>query len=144
MSEKEHKDTPAPATVTGLTIEQLTAIIAELRKPALPTEAQSQKLQQEQEMRRQTAATDAEVRANTVRLQKMCSHKRGNGQAATVFVKPHGRYEPIGYLICQRCRVNIRPEEAKRGSAIPTIYNTELFNSLFQLTSGTSAAPWSY
>ena len=142
MSDKEHKDTPAPA-VTGLTIEQLTAIIAELRKPALPTEAQSKKLDQEQQMRQQTAETDAEVRAANARAQKMCTHVRRDGTARTVFVKPHGRYEPIGYLICQKCRAIIRPEHAKRGSAIPTIYNNELFNRLFQMTSGTSAAPWS-
>jgi hypothetical protein len=137
----EHKETPAPAV--ALTIEQLTAIIAEIRKPAAPTEAQQKKLDQEQDMRRQTAETDAEVRANNARMQKMCGHIRRDGTARTVFVKPHGRYEPIGYILCQKCRAVIRPETAKRGSAVPTIYDTALFNRLFQMTAGTSSAPWS-
>jgi hypothetical protein len=125
----ETKETPVNA-------ELLKELIQELKKPAPPTEEElatreekKRKVQQEQEKRRRMATKHASILEAKKMQQKTCTHLRRDGTSRAVYVK-HGNY-----LICQKCNVLIRPtEDQKNKSNINTIYDTNLFNRLFQMS----------
>ena len=106
----------------ALTIEQLTTLIKEIKKPEPPSELEQKKLKQAQDSRRQLASTHAEVAESKRRQQKICTHLRRDGTSRAV------------YLICQKCQAIVRPEDAAKKSHVNTIYDTNLFNRLFQMS----------
>ena len=112
----------------ALTIEQLTTLIKEIKKPEPPSELEQKKLKQAQDSRRQLASTHAEVAESKRRQQKICTHLRRDGTSRAVYVKQGN------YLICQKCQAIVRPEDAAKKSHVNTIYDTNLFNRLFQMS----------
>jgi hypothetical protein len=117
-----------PQAPLALTIEQLTALIKEIKKPEPPSEAEQRKLQQAQDARNQLALTQGEVAESKKRAQRICTHLRRDGTSRAVYVK-HGNY-----LLCQKCQVIVRPEGADKKTHVNTIYDTNLFNRLFQMS----------
>ena len=124
----QESQTQAQAAPLALTIEQLTTLIQEIKKPEPPSELEQKKLKQAQDSRRQLASTHAEVAESKRRQQKICTHLRRDGTSRAVYVKQGN------YLICQKCQVIVRPEDAAKKSHDNTIYDTNLFNRLFQMS----------
>jgi NADH pyrophosphatase NudC (nudix superfamily) len=120
----------APVTQQPMTMttEQLMEVIREIKKPQGPTDAELKQIANQQEMRKQTAAQQAEIVAAKRLQQTMCSHKRRDGTCRAVYVK-QGHY-----LLCQKCQAVIRPGTAPKSNAINAIYDTAMFNKLFQET----------
>src|ERR1039458_8300893 len=76
-------ETPAPTTV-NMTMEQLMALIKEMKAPAPPTEAELNKIKQEQETRKRTALRQQDIVAAKKRAQKICTHMRRDGTSRCV------------------------------------------------------------
>lgn len=125
---QESQESQAQAAPLALTIEQLTTLIKEIKKPEPPSEAEQRKIQQEQDRRKQLATTHQEVAENKKRQQRICTHLRRDGTSRAVYVKQGN------FLICQKCQVIVRPEDAAKKSNVNTIYDTNLFNRLFQMS----------
>jgi arginyl-tRNA synthetase len=114
-----------------LTAEQLkdiiSTVIAESRKPLPPTEEQLAELASNQAMRLQQRDLVLIKEQNKRTAQRLCSHMRRNGTTTGVYVA-NGNY-----IICQQEQCIIRPGVAPAGDPGNDIYDTHLFNTLFQL-----------
>jgi hypothetical protein len=125
-------DTQAAVPQAVVTTELLAALIQELKKPAPPSEQEVQKLKQEQAMRKQTAEDSIAIIEAKKREQRVCSHRRPNTSSRAVYVK-NGNY-----FICQKCQIIVRPSDAPKTSSINTVYNTDLFNNMLQMSSNSN------
>jgi hypothetical protein len=137
MEKKEVKEV-APQVLQqtlGITTEQLMLVLNESKKP-------SQEEQHKQDKKIAAAKRQAEVdvalqeERKQIRLAKIanCSHKRRDGTCRAVFV-PNGNY-----LLCQKCQGIVRPALVKgepESHILGTMYDTRLFNELFQMTTNT-------
>ncbi len=92
-------------------------------------EAQRAQIEQDQKMRADTARQQMDIIANKRAAQKICTHKhRKSGDTHCVFISD----ELGGYILCQKCQAIIRPGEEPKRNSIGAIYDTALFNQLFQ------------
>jgi len=118
---------------TGLTAEQMKelmlAMAQELRKPPLPTPEQQAAIDSDKQMRKEQAQLALARMENERRERLACIHRRKDGTNNAVYV-PNGHF-----MICQSCQAVIRPGTAPEGDLGVDIYNTQLFNELFQLQS---------
>lgn len=105
----------------------LKTVIAEARKPVL-TEEEVRKRKADQEARERNSAMVREGLEQKKNAQRLCSHMRRDGTTRAVYIL-NGNY-----LLCQACQATIRPGEAPAGYAGMDIYDTNLFNRLFQLS----------
>jgi hypothetical protein len=135
---------PNEKPTVNFTAEDLQNIIATAIAAAKePTEIEKITLDEkraEQEARRAQIEADQQMRADTARqqivimqnkraAQHVCTHKhRKSGDTHCVFVSD----DLGGYVLCQKCQAVIRPgaEPAKNNAGV--IYDTALFNQLFQ------------
>lgn len=101
----------------------------ELRKPPEPTDEQKARMEQEKQMREDQAKLALARMENDRRERLACIHRRKDGTNNAVYV-PNGHF-----MICQSCQAVIRPGTAPEGDLGVDIYNTALFNELFQLQS---------
>lgn len=113
----------------ALTTEQLIALVREIKEPVV-TEQMKKEHASQQEARQQEAAQYAEMHANKIAMQLNCTHLRRDGTCRAVFIQ-NGNY-----LLCQKCQAVIRQGTAPaKDNAMNAIYDTALFNRLFQQTS---------
>jgi hypothetical protein len=120
----------------NLTAEQLqtlitsavTAAVSESRKPAPLTDAQEAEILQANDMRLQQRDLVLQGEANKRALQAACSHMRRDNTCSCVYVASGN------YIIDQQCQAIIRPGTAPEGYAGNDIYDTQLFNRLFQMS----------
>lgn len=123
------------------------AAVAEVRKPAPPTDKELRELAAQQE-ERAANAQDVKDRERLQReYQKVCAHtqdrNRDSGKTACIFVNQDFPNRPNGgrYLICQNCQAKIVPGQPLEGvdkwnqplSPPDFIYDTVLFNRHFQM-----------
>lgn len=106
----------------------LMAVIAEGRKPAPLTEAQEAAFKQELDMRRDMGLQQLQLIANKRAEQAACSHYRRDNSCSGVFISDGY------YIICQQCQAKVRPGVAPDKDQSGDIYDTNLFNRLFQST----------
>ena len=114
----------------SLTVEQLKELLLEIKKPAPPTEAEQLKIDSVIEQRRQLSLAQRNEAENRKRMRLSCSHMRRDNTARTVLVKGSGG----AYLLCQKCQGIIRHGVAPKVNYRGDIYNSEMFNRLFQLS----------
>jgi len=111
------------------------AAVAESKKEAPLTAKQEADIQQAQEYRKALGEDVIRGIEEQKAKQRMCSHehsKKAGGGTHCVHVKESDPRSP-GYILCQLCRVRVRPELEWMMALDPTAeYNNELFNRLFQ------------
>jgi len=101
----------------------------ELRKPPEPTPEQQAAIESDKQTRKEQAQLALARMENERRERLACIHRRKDGTNNAVYV-PNGHF-----MICQSCQAVIRPGTAPEGDLGVDIYNTQLFNELFQLQS---------
>lgn len=114
--------------------EQLKTVIEELRKP---TVLEQQKLDREakeildknQERKENGAALLIKIE-NQRLTQSICTHKHRDGNSHCVWVQE--KAPSPGYILCQKNQCKIRPGVAPKDYKGLDIYDTQLFNRLFQ------------
>jgi hypothetical protein len=106
----------------------VTAAVAESKKPAPLTEQQQAEILQANNMRLEQRDLVLQGEANKAALRRACSHFRSAAPYGTTAV-----YVQNGnYLICQQCQAVVRPGVEEKYKDSVSIYDTELFNKLFQ------------
>lgn len=128
-----------PSTEREVTIskEDLKEIIATAIAAAkAPNVVEQQKFDEQQrqidEDRRQREILSQSVLADLEQkrqLQQICSHEHKNGDSHCVFIQePKGP----GYILCQKNQCKIRPGQKPANYKGNDIYDSALFNRLFQ------------
>jgi hypothetical protein len=116
-----------------LNAELLRETIAEIKKPtqAEQRELDATKLRVEQEQKERQALSKSLVEEieNKKTIQRLCSHEHRNGDTHAVYIQEKSG---PGYFICQKNQCKIRPGNAPEGYKGGDIYDTALFNRLFQ------------
>ncbi len=128
-----------PADLQNMIAAAVATAIQESRKPLPPTDFELAQIQQKQDNRRKTAASVILEMENKKAHQRMCSHehsRREGGGTHCVWVREENLASP-GFILCQKCSGRIRAGEYDvEGSSFQrdrgAIYDTELFNRLFQ------------
>lgn len=115
--------------------EQLKSVIEELRKP---TALEQKKIDEEvaeliskNEERKSNAQAMIKKSEDKRALQRICTHKGSDGHTHCVFVHDNNG-KGTGYILCQRNQCQIRPGAAPAEYNGDVIYDTNLFNALFQ------------
>lgn len=116
-----------PKQLQDLITAAVTAAVAESKKPAPLTEREEADIQQAQDMRLQQRDLVLQEQANKAAMQRSCTHMRRDNTCTGVYV------DNGNYIICQQCQGLIRPGAAPAGYTGSDIYDTNLFNRLFQL-----------
>jgi hypothetical protein len=122
-----------PEDLQGMIAAAVTAAVAESKKPAPLTEAQLAEIEQAQQIRFETAQSAKQAEENKRATQARCTHehpKREGSHSHCVWVREENPASP-GYILCQLCQAKVRPEGVDRQDK-QSIYNTALFNKLFQ------------
>ena len=119
------KQQPQPV----LSIEQLKELVAALKAPPTPTEAELADIEQAKADRRNTGELQRRKVQNKLAEQQACIHRRKDRTTHCVFEYMGG------YLICQGCQAIIHPEPRPTGDlgkeTSQHIYNTRMFNEHF-------------
>jgi hypothetical protein len=115
--------------------EILTEVIAEVKKPneveQQKIDQQMRQIEQDQKTRLETRDQKLDAIAAKRQFQKTCLHEGGRPiHPHTVFVQDDWG----GYILCQVCQIVVRPADSK-AKTTECVYDTELFNRLFQKTS---------
>jgi hypothetical protein len=127
------------AILKELVSASVAAAISESKKPAPPTERELAQLAQQQANREANAAGVIASIKNKRAVQLICSHehkKKEGGGTHAVWIKDEDP-RSNGYIYCQKCQAQVRPGEFDP-TGLPhqrdrrAIYDTELFNRLFQ------------
>lgn len=119
----------------------VSAAVQEANKPKPPTEKELAEIKMAQEHRAETGQAEKQRRANKrYAQQNVCTHehsKRDLGATYCVWVRDNDHLNDPGYIYCQECEGRFRPESEKWRKLDPNaIFNTALFNKLFQDCSG--------
>ena len=91
-------------------------------------EARKAQITQENQMRAESAQQQIAIMEGKRTMQKLCTHKHRRGDTHCVFITD----DLGGYILCQKCQAVIRAGEAPSKNDAGIIYNTALFNQLFQ------------
>jgi hypothetical protein len=114
----------------------ITAAVAAAKAPNVIEQAkldeQKAELVQKQKYRAATAQSVRDDIENKRLIQSICSHEHPNGASRSVYVVE--RTGP-GYMICLKNQCKIRPEPKPAKPDAGAIYDTALFNKLFQKAS---------
>lgn len=118
-----------PDTFRALIVETIAAAKAPNAVEQAALDKQKLETKQAQEARvRQSAEVIAELEAK--KWTKLnCSHEHPDGKSHGVYVQE--RNSP-GYILCQSCQAVIRPEPQPKDYKGSAIYNTAMFNKVFQ------------
>jgi|SRR5580704_4684832 hypothetical protein len=93
-------------------------------------DAQAEETKQKQEYRKSISLSVKEDMENKRAVREVCSHEHANGNSRSVWVQEPKGY---GYMICLKNQCKIRPEpKPAKNADNGCIYNTALFNRLFQ------------
>ncbi len=143
--QEESVGQPQPAvqsqTPLSLTTEQLLLLLNEAKKPTQEEQViQAKQLAGKRRQAEQDKASQEEIRKQKLWQITNCTHLRKDGTSRAMFIKGNpNRPSDYGYLHCQKCHANIYPEQALANGApkshiLGAIYNTQMFNRLFQMT----------
>lgn len=130
MPKEEANVSLTPADLTNLVAAAVKAAVEEAKKPYVSDE-DKRRLEQDQIDRKQQAALIAQMEMNKKVAQKRCLHEARDGHTHTVFITD----EQGGYILCQKCQVVVRPGNAPNDYKGTAVFNTDLFNNLFQRSS---------
>lgn len=124
------------ADMKELVAAAVTAAIQEANKPKPLSESAMAEIQQAQQMRRETADSVLQRKANEKFMQGQCTHehsKQAGGGTHAVYVRDNDHPGDAGFILCQFCQIRVRPESEKWQQLDPdATFNTALFNKLFQ------------
>lgn len=113
----------------------VTAAIAAAKAPTVVEQAQldaeAKRIKDEQESRKQLSKGVLDQIENKRFIHQTCSHEHKNGDTHCVYIQE--KVGP-GYLLCQKNQCIIRPGQASENYKGVVIYNTEMFNRIFQKT----------
>jgi hypothetical protein len=113
--------------------EQMKTVIEELKKPTLleqkQLDAEAKAILEKNQERKENAAGMLIKIENKRAVQRICSHKHRTGQSHCVYIME--KTGP-GYILCQKEQCKIRPEPAPKNYNGDDIFDTALFNRLFQ------------
>lgn len=114
--------------------QMLATVIQELKKPTIleqkEIDAEIKRIQDANEERKTNAQGIMQQMADKQANQAICSHKHRDGTSHGVLI-----WEKNGgnYILCQKNQCKIRPgSRPSEGADIGAIYDTALFNRLFQ------------
>ncbi len=115
--------------------EQTASLIAEMKKPTVLEQQTLDKqaaeiLAKNQERKDNAAGMKAKRDADRM-TKRTCNHTHPNGSTHCVYVQPT-RHDRFGYILCQKNQCIIRPEPAPVNYDGDDIYDTAMFNRLFQ------------
>jgi hypothetical protein len=121
----------------AITKQDLADIVAAaVRAAKEPTVIEQKKIDEEkaifdqkQERRRALAKNIRAETENKKRLQAACSHEQPNGGSRAPYISE--RSGP-GYMICLKCTGKVRPGPKPANPDFGCVYDTALFNRLFQ------------
>lgn len=114
--------------------EDMKAIIAEMKKPSvveqIALDKQAAEIAARQKERLDNAAAIKQLMAEKAFQKRTCTHvhAKTNDSHCVYIMEKRGP----GYLLCQACQAVIRPGEPPEGNDTDYIYDTALFNRLFQ------------
>ncbi len=115
--------------------EMLKSVIEELKKPTIleqkALDAEIQRIKDANEERKGNAAGILSKIREESFARETCTHEHGNGVTHGVYVAeaPPSR----GYIYCQVCYANVRPDPKPEQNADPRgIYDVNLFNRMWQ------------
>jgi len=116
--------------------ENLAEVIKAVKAPNVieqkKLDAESKAVQDAQEARKQQSESTLLDIKRKGQSQRICSHEhQKTGQTHGVFVMEKSG---PGYVLCQLCQAIVRPGVAPEGYKGVHIYDTGLFNQLFQKT----------
>lgn len=118
--------------------QNIEAVKAAIEASKLPTVLEQKKLdeaetkhQENLEERRANAAGQKQKLAQKKADQHACTHKHANGHSHMVLVYDNNR-AGTNYLMCQSCQAVIRPGVAPENYGGLVIFDTNLYNQLFQ------------
>lgn len=118
-------------------VEIITAAVAAAKAPNAveqrKLDAEQKQIEQDQENRKKTSGQVLQGIENNKWVKRTCSHEHKNGDTHCVYVQE--RVGP-GYLLCQKNQCIIRPGTPSPNYKGSVIYDTELFNKIFQKTPG--------
>ena len=127
------------AILAQLVATSVAAAIEATNKPKPPTQKELDNIAQKQAEREANAACVIAGIKNERAFQLSCTHehsKQAGGGTHGVWIREEDPRSP-GYVYCQKCEATVRPGEYD-AKGLPcqrdyrAIYNTELFNKLFQ------------
>ena len=96
-------------------------------------DAEQKEIEQAQDDRKKLAASILEDKENKKAMQRICSHEHKNGDSHCVYIME--RTGP-GYILCQKNQCKIRPGNQPANFKGDDIYDTALFNRIFQKLPG--------
>lgn len=114
--------------------EQTAEIIRELKKPTVleqrALDREQKEIQDKNEERKANAGAMLQKDREKKFTQATCSHKHRDGNTHCVFVME--KAPSPGYILCQKNQCIIRPGTRPEGYGGSAIYDTDMFNRLFQ------------
>lgn len=120
----------------GIIAAAVTAAVQEVNKPKPLDAQQIAEIEQAQTMRKETAESVLQKKANEKFVQSQCTHehsKQAGGGTHCVYVRDNDHPADAGFIICQFCQIRVRPESEKWRKLDPdATFDTALFNKLFQ------------
>lgn len=120
-----------------VTVSDLKEILRDvIREVKAPNVVEQKKLDEQarqteiaQDNRRKQADLMIEDQKNKRFVQRACSHEHRNGDSHCVYIIEKNT---PGYILCQKCQGKVRPGGAPKGYKGDDIYDTALFNRMFQ------------
>jgi hypothetical protein len=113
--------------------EIVSAAIAAAKAPNVieqqKLDAQAAVIKQQQEYRKTIGASVREDMENRRQIQQICSHEHPNGASRSVYVMEK---TGAGYMLCLKNQCKVRPEPKPAKPDFGCVYDTALFNRLFQ------------
>lgn len=113
--------------------DTLIEVIRELKKPNEIEQARIDAEQRDIEAKQRERLDNAEsVKAEIVnrrQMKRICSHEHPNGDTHCVWVQEK---TGAGYLLCQKNQCKIRPGAAPAGFQGDDIFDSAMFNRIFQ------------
>jgi hypothetical protein len=147
MSEQNKKEETVTLTTSALkeiladqasqNADNLRTIVEELKKPTVLEQKELNRLDRETKDRQEERKANSDAQKQKIenkRLnQQICSHKHRDGNSHCVLVQV--QHQP-DYILCQKNQCKIRPGKAPDGYKGTDIYDTRLYNDIFQTLPG--------
>jgi hypothetical protein len=119
--------------ITSAVAAAVAAVKAPTAEEQRVLDAEKKRIETDQANRLKTADSVKQDIANKKWTHLNCSHEHKNGDTHCVYVAE--RVGP-GYLLCQKNQCIIRPGTPSKNYKGTVVYNTDLFNKIFQKLPG--------
>jgi hypothetical protein len=122
-----------PDQLQSLITTAVTAAVAAAKTPSIIEQQQIDERKKEIEERQKDRLNTAKEHIEAIKSRRWvhenCSHEHKNGDTHCVWIQEKSG---PGYLICQKNQCIIRPGQMPADYKGTAVFNTELFNSIFQ------------